>query len=201
LELKETLTETSANPNRPVCRRKENTLKKSVFVVAAIIVFVMAGMCAIAQDQSERALAEEMLNLLNVKDTQQKALAMYKQIIEAQIQKLDPKSNDPAVQAKVTSLLGKIMDMVKDETSWDKMKEEYIALYSQTYTQTELKDLIAFYKTPSGQAYIKKQPEVLKRTFQLSGKMIGGLMPKIQAMVNEFKESTSSQQPPKPAEK
>lgn len=184
-----------------IIRKKENTLNKTAFVVIAMIVFVMAGVCANAQDQPERALAEEMLNLLNVKETQEKALAMYKQIIEAQIQKLDPKSADPAVQAKANELLGKVLDMVKEETTWDKMKEEYITLYAQTYTQSELKDIIAFYKTPSGQAFIKKQPELLKRSFQLGSKMMGGLIPKIQAMVNEFKTSIESQPSPKPAAK
>ncbi len=78
------------------------------------------------------------------------------------------------------------------------MKEEYITLYSETYTEPELKDMIAFYKTPSGQAFIKKQPEVLKRSFELSQKVMSGLMPKIQAMANEFKKDVQSQSPPKP---
>ncbi len=179
-------------------QKKEYTLKKSVFAVTAIMVLVVAGVVAHAQDQSKRALAEELLNLLNVKETQQKALAMYEQMIVGQIQKLTSKSQDPDAQAKVTSLMQKTLDIVRDATSWDKLKEDYIALYSQTYTESELKDIIAFYKTPSGQAYVKKQPEVLKRSFQLSGKMINRLMPKIQSMVNEYKGSVGSQPRSKP---
>jgi len=151
-----------------------------------------------AQDESKRVLAEELLNLMNVKDTQEQALAMVKQMISAQIQKMNPTSEDSAVQARVTTLMEKTMDMVRDEMSWDRMKEEYITLYSETYTEPELKDMIAFYKTPSGQAFIKKQPEVLRRSLELSQKVMGGLMPKIQAMTNEFKKDVQSQPPPKP---
>lgn len=173
-------------------------MKKSACIVAIIIVFVAVGLSVKAQDESKRVLAGEFLSLMNVKETQEKALAMFNQMIFAQIQKMNPKSEDPAVQARLTTYMEKIMNMVRDEMSWDKMKDEYITLYSETYTEPELKDMIAFYKTPSGQAFIKKQPEVLKRSFELSQKVMGGLMPKIRAMANEFKKDVQSQSPPKP---
>ncbi len=177
-------------------------MKKSLLVLAAIMVFLVAGVVAHAQDQSKQAAADELLNLLNVKETQKKAFEMYQQMIVAQIQQMNAGSKDPAAQAKVKTLLNKILNMVKDATSWDKLKKDYIALYAQTYTEPELRDIIAFYKTPTGQTYVKKQPEVLKRSFDMSGKMMKGLMPKIQAAVNEFRKSAAPPQPtPKPAGK
>ncbi|MFH1116046.1 MAG: DUF2059 domain-containing protein [Pseudomonadota bacterium] len=176
-------------------------MKKSVVVVAAIMVFLAAGTAAHAQDQSKRAAAGELLGLLNVKETQQKAIEMYQQMIAAQIQQMNSESKDPAAQEKVTALLNKILDMIKNGADWDKMKEEYITLYSQTYTEPELKDIIAFHKTPSGQTYVKKQPEVLKRSFDMSGNMMKGIMPKIQTAVDEFRKSAGPQEAPKPEAK
>ncbi len=177
-------------------------MKKAACIGAAIIVFVAAGLAASAQDQSKQALAGELLELLNVKDTQQRALTMFQQMIVSQIQRMNPASKDPALQAKMANFMKKITDIVRDGMSWDKMKDQYITLYAETYTEPEMKDIIAFYKTPSGQAFIKKQPEILKRSFELSQKIMTGLMPKIQTMTKEFeKEIHPPQAPAKPEAK
>lgn len=173
-------------------------MKKAACIVAAIIVLVAAGLSASAQNDPKRALAEELLNLLNVKETQQKALTMFQQMIVSQIQRINPPTKDPAVQAKMANFIKKIMDVMRDGMSWDKMKDQYITLYAETYTEPELKDIIAFYKTPSGKAFIKKQPEILKRSFELSQKIMTGLMPKIQTMTQQFEKEMKPPQPPAP---
>ncbi len=90
-------------------------MKKSACIVAIIIVFVAVGLSVKAQDVSKRVLAGEFLSLMNVKETQEKALAMFNQMIFAQIQKMNPKSEDPAVQARLTTKMDKIMNKVRDE--------------------------------------------------------------------------------------
>jgi uncharacterized protein len=138
-----------------------------------------------------------MLNLVNMKETLEKTSSMLKQMVVAQIQKIKPAPEDSAAQAKVTSFMEKTMDLVSHEMSWDKVKDEYITVYAETFTEQELKDIIAFYKTASGEALIKKQPEVMRRSLELSQKMMGQIMPKVQAMTNELKESILAQPPPK----
>ena len=172
-------------------------MKKSVCIVVAIIAFVAIGVCANAQDQSKRALVEELLTLMNVKDTQERILEMVKQMIVSQIKKVLP-PKDAAEQARVVSQTEKLIGLVKDEMGWDKRKEDFISIYAATYTEPELKDIIAFYKTSSGQSFIKKQPEVLKRSFELSQKIMTGMMPKIQAMANEFSKDVKPQSAPAP---
>jgi uncharacterized protein len=180
---------------------KEDTVKKALSIVAAFVVFIAMGMSANAQDQPNRALVEELLNQVNMKETLEKTSEMLKQMVVAQIQKFQPPADNPAAQARLTSFMEKVMDLVTNEMSWDKVKDEYIALYAETFTEQELQDIIAFYKTPSGQALIKKQPEVMKRSMQMSQKMMGQLMPRIQAMTNELKENLLTQPPPKTEEK
>jgi hypothetical protein len=173
-------------------------VKKVACIVGIILVSVAVGLPANAQDQSKRALAEEMLNLMNMRQTLDQTTAMIKQFFVAQIRRANPAPADPAAQAKLTSDLEKIMDMVKQEASWDKMKGDYISIYSEAFTEPELKDIVAFYKTPSGQALIKKQPQVMKRSLELSQKMMGRLLPKIKAMVDEMKKDVAPKSSPKP---
>ncbi len=46
--------------------------------------------------------------------------------------------------------------------------------------------MIAFYKTPSGQAVIKKMPVVVQQSVMMSQSMIQTLMPKMQQIQKEF---------------
>ena len=48
--------------------------------------------------------------------------------------------------------------------TWDAMKPELIQLYTEAYTEAELKELAAFYKTSAGQKSLEKAPELMQKT-------------------------------------
>lgn len=45
---------------------------------------------------------------------------------------------------------------------------QLIPLYDKHYTQNELKEIIAFYRSPAGQKVIKATPEIMKEALQVS---------------------------------
>lgn len=91
-----------------------------------------------------------------------------------------------------SSKMDQMMDVISKEFTWDKLKDDYIKLYADVYTEQELKDIITFYKTPSGQALVKKQPEIMQRSMEVSQKVMGQVMPKIQAIAKEMEESAKA---------
>jgi hypothetical protein len=54
----------------------------------------------------------------------------------------------------------------------DKMIERIVPVYDRFYNETELKDLILFYKSPTGQKHIELAPQVLDATMQAMIKFI-----------------------------
>ena len=170
-------------------------MRKIIGLIVVGLVFSVAG--GRAQEVSRRALAEELLNVMNVPASIGKTFAMMKQIIPGQMQAMGA-TNMPA---NVSSQRDKMMDMMAQEFTWDKMKDEYIALYAETFTEEEMKGVIAFYKTPAGQAYLKKQPELMKGTMALSQKLMMKIMPKIQAMTKELNETSAASATPEKVSK
>ena len=162
-------------------------MRKMIGLIAAGLVLSVVGVNA--QEASRRAMAEELLNLMNVQETIEKSFAMIKQMIPAQTEKIKQVTGQTNMPANVSGQADKMMDMMAQELSWDKMKEDYIALYADTFTEEELKGIIAFYKSPAGQAFTKKQPELTKRSMEMSQKFMLQVMPKIQAMCKEPKET------------
>ena len=159
-------------------------MKKLIGLMAAGLVLSVQG--AIAQDASRRVLAEELLNVMNAKAGFEKSFAMVKQMMSSQISKMEQAEGQTNTPSNVSGQMDKMMALITQEISWDKMKDDYIALYADTFTEDEMKGIIAFYKSPAGQSFTKKQPELMRRSMELSQKLMMQIMPKIQAMTKEL---------------
>ena len=48
--------------------------------------------------------------------------------------------------------------VIAHELTWEKIKDGYIRSCASTFTESELKDMVAFVKTPVGQAFVTKMP-------------------------------------------
>ena len=162
-------------------------MKKIIGLIA--VGLVLSGMVVPAQEPSRRALAEELLNELNVKATIENSFAMIKRMIPAQMEQMRQSSGQTNLPTYVGSEQDKIMDMVSQELSWNNLKDGYVTIYAESFTEKELQGAIAFYKTLEGQAFITKQPELMKRSMELTQKFMAKVMPKIQAMTKAMIES------------
>jgi uncharacterized protein len=183
---------------------------RTMFVAAMAVAIAFSGWIANAQEDQRRVLAEELLNEMNMKQTVEKSFEMVKKMMPAQMarmrgamDKTDAASNAPKPTDKaIDKVMSQTMDMVAQELNWEKMKEDYITVYAETFTVEELQGAVAFYKSPAGKAFTKKQPELMKRSMELSQKQMAKIMPKIMSMSQELqKEMTPHPKKIAPPEK
>jgi hypothetical protein len=77
---------------------------------------------------------------------------------------------DPSLSPKQREVAEHTLETYLDKTlvefSWQKMKPFMVSLYSDIYSDQEIDDMIAFYKTPTGQAVIAKTPVVFEKSMQ-----------------------------------
>lgn len=86
----------------------------------------------------------------------------------------------PKVQKEIDQQRGEMAAMMKDLLSWSKLEPLYMRVYQKTFSQQEVDGMIAFYKTPAGQAVIAKMPAVMQNTIEEMQQMMGPVMQKIQ---------------------
>lgn len=60
----------------------------------------------------------------------------------------------------------KLAEVAKKELSTDDLSASLAKVYDQNLSEQELKDIIAFYKTPTGQKYIAVQPKLIGESTQ-----------------------------------
>jgi hypothetical protein len=70
----------------------------------------------------------------------------------------------PEIQKDIDKRQAEVTAAVKEALDWSKLEPMYTRIYQKSFTQTEIDGLIAFYKTPSGQALIGKMPVVMQNT-------------------------------------
>ncbi len=168
---------------------------KQTIVWIAISLALITGSIT-AQETTQHDLSEKLLNLMKMQETITSSFAAVKQMLPGQMEKMRQTMGPTSKPSPTPEQTGKLMDMISQELSWDKLKEGYIALYAETFTADELKGLIAFYESPVGQAYIQKQPELTKRSMVLTQGMMLKIMPKMQNLIKEMQSDSTPQAEP-----
>ncbi len=161
-------------------------------ILAATIVCAFALVTIVSAEEAEkRALAEELLDGMDMQQTIEKSFEMVKQMIPTQLKQMNVSEN--ASSDKFQDAMQKMMDLIMKEISWEKLKDDYIAIYAETFTEEELSGLVTFYKSSIGRKLAEKQPELMKRSMQISQEQIMELMPKIQKLTQEMMEQETAQ--------
>lgn len=163
----------------------------------AIAMVACLGVAA-ARAEEPAALATELLSLMKIDENMKQAFDMTKQMMVQQVSQME-KLTGQSSGGKAADYQSRVLDLVADEMSWEKLKGPYIDLYASTFTAEELKGLVDFYKSPIGQTFIRKQPDLMKKTMQLNQKMQMELMPKLQQLVQEMKAAMPAAPKPAPA--
>ena len=78
------------------------------------------------------------------------------------------------------SYMQKIMLIMKDELSWERMKPLYVQVYSETFSQEEIDGLIKFYGSDVGRSYVSKLPVVMEKTMAISQQQMQPMMQRLQ---------------------
>jgi hypothetical protein len=99
------------------------------------------------------------------------------------------KAITPDKQAILDRMRTKMTTALDELLTWDNLLPMYIKTYQASLTQEELDGMITFYKSPAGQAMIKKMPLIMQN---IMGQM-GSLMKPFQQRVQQIQQETQQE--------
>lgn len=88
-------------------------------------------------------------------------------------------------QRVVDAMPGKFIAVMREEFNWARMKPLYVQLYRDTFDQEEIDGLVAFYRSPAGQAFVDKMPVVMQKSIALTQAQMQTFLPKMKAAMDE----------------
>jgi hypothetical protein len=68
----------------------------------------------------------------------------------------------------VDAIHAEARNFFQENFNWEIMKPKLAKLYADNYTEAELKDIIAFYQTPTGQKTLAKMPVLMQQSLTMS---------------------------------
>ncbi len=178
------------------------------FALACSLTLCLFPLAAHADDASKRAKVEQMLTATKIDAVSQQMLSNVPAQIRssASRQVMVQAATSPEQKKIAADYLDQIQTIAKDGAKWDTVHPRIVDLYMATFTEPELDGILAFYKTPAGQALVSKTPEVSQKTVEILQGTLSGMQPQFQAATAAFQTNMQRTSPdggaaPAPASK
>lgn len=163
--------------------------RRYAFIFLTIITLAFSFGVAAAEN-THRAAVEKLLLLMNQDQIMEQMFPQVKQFVMQQFQQ---ENISPEQTQAFEKYFDKIFDVMQEEMSWDKMRDDFIQIYTAVYTEDEVNELIAFYESPIGQKTIAKTPLLMQQSMAVSQKHTQNMMPKILKIAAEMAAELSNE--------
>jgi hypothetical protein len=121
-----------------------------------------AAACLAQTPSVKERKVEEIFKLAQMDSVLKQSIEMAgSQMQNAALQQLLGIEMTPKQRQIVDEFRGKINAVVAQGLSWDKIKPGFVKLYVDAFTEDELDGMIAFYRSPAGQAMVAKTPKLM----------------------------------------
>lgn len=152
-------------------------------------VLLLAALPVLADDASKAQKIEELLVLTKADKMIDQVFDQMNNAVFAQLSSLPtPPDQDPQKKQMMLDVQKQMMELLRKKLAWDKMKPQYVRIYSESFSEDEVAAIIGFYKTPAGRSMLEKLPTVMAKSMELVQPMMKDIMPEIQRIVEAAAE-------------
>ena len=150
---------------------------------ALTALLILSPAYAASESGDTRAMVEELMEMMNIEDSMTQTQSQLKAMVVLMIDEVEvpDELRDELVEHQT-----KMIDMIMKEMSWDRLKSDFIAMYVEIFDQEEIAGLLDFYRSPVGQSFLAKTPQLMARTMEIAQKHAMDLFPKIQSSTEEL---------------
>lgn len=151
-------------------------------------------------DPQKTALIEDLFRVTRTEDLIAQMMEQIKTAAPAQLAStFGPQAAALTQTPEYKAFLEKVFALYAGELNWQKLEPQYIQLYDSAFTKEDLAQIVAFYKSPAGQSFINKMPELMKAGMAISQQAVLNVGPQAQQLMAEFTASVKNKaaEPPK----
>lgn len=161
-------------------------MKRNSLLVAGTLLCLAASV-AYADEASKTAKVEEFLRLTKMDETLRQAMDQTMHQMKTGVaQQITGAKMSPDQVTALGEFQDKVARVISGALAWEKMKPAYVKLYTEAYS--ELDDILAFYRSPTGQSMVAKGPSLMTKAGELAQQRLASVMPQLQALMRDFKE-------------
>ncbi len=152
-------------------------------ILSAVIVLSSLNAVAYADETSQKMIAEDLVRTMKVDQITKPLFVQMRSMMEQQFTQMGA-SDD--LRPILIRYIDKLFSIMEQTLSWQALKEDYISIYMDTFTEDELKGMVTFYKSPIGQSVIEKMPMAMQQAMSIAQKHAPELQQKIKEISAEL---------------
>ena len=119
-----------------------------------VLIIALSVSSISSADAASGKEAEKLLNMIGIQAAMEQSMS---QMLDIQLQQ------NPAL----APYKGVMMEFLNENMSYESLKPDLIKIYSEEFTASELREIIAFYSTDVGKKSIEKMPTLMMQGGQL----------------------------------
>jgi hypothetical protein len=156
---------------------------KVIILLGALLVSFSSFSQSASEEQAKAKKLYELVELMNMDSMMD---TMYSQL-EFMMQNMSAELGvQPHEKPIFDTYYSQMTELMREDLSWSRMQPMIIDVYARNFSDQEIDDMIAFYKTETGQTVIEKLPVVMQESMMGSQTLMQGLMPKIQKIAEQL---------------
>jgi hypothetical protein len=162
------------------------TVTLTVTLTAAL---TMAPKEARAEEASKQAKVKELFAVMHMErnlDEMMQSMRIQVKMVAENGEGSRPMT--PAQKKIEQNFINNALQVVNQSFSWPVLEPAYVKLYMGTYTESELDGILAFYKSPAGQAMLNNDSHLKAGVMQIVHSHMGDFEAKIQALEQQYKQ-------------
>ena len=169
-------------------------MTRRMILLAAVFLFALPH--AHADEASKRAKIEEMFTVLRMESLMNQMMSQgMAQGRETVKQMMGDTPITAADQKIIDDSTAKMVAVVSDILSWEKLKPAYVDLYASAYTEEEVDGILAFYKSSVGQTLLAKTPELITKSSAIVNGRMQEMGPRMQAVMADLQKQIRAAHP------
>jgi hypothetical protein len=153
-----------------------------------LLAALLASTSLFAATPEKTAKIEQLFDLLKVNTLQDQIYGQLASQVDRIAQQIATQAGVPvAERASATAdVQQKMLAAMKDLTSWERLKPGMVQIYDETYSDAELDQIIAFFKSPIGQAYLTRSVGIVTKSRDMAGTHVKEAGDAVQALAKEW---------------
>lgn len=161
-----------------------------------LLILLCAPLIARADDASKTAKIHEFFKVAKMDQlSSQTAQRMIDQMKSGAVQQLLGVSVTADQQQKLDQFTQRLGKIISDALNWNDLEPQYTKLYADAYTEEQIDDLLAFYKSPTGQVMVEKLPTLMQQANAITQQRMATAIPQIQELLRQFMTPAAPAQP------
>jgi len=172
----------NAAPGGIILKLAKEAPVRKLFMVAAVLI----GITSFSYAGTKEDIAKEVVKLTDIRKVTDQVST---QVLQLQAEKMKSVNIPKERQAEESAVREKIRNKLLDALRWEKLEVDYAKFLAETYSEDELKAILAFCQSPAGQSILKKEPVIMGKIMVMMQERVQSVFPEIQKMTRDFTES------------